>query len=124
MSSRFILEWIPTIRSGRSAFLGDRRPPSTPGGAERCVERGHPDAEALMPTVLFATQPKQHYNLGDLRDTDQVAASVIDLGQLIATRGQVGHGHGHNDNSAAKALGISVNIVGTHIRSASPRSRT
>jgi DNA-binding CsgD family transcriptional regulator/nucleoside-triphosphatase THEP1 len=48
----------------------------------------HANAEALAPSVLFA-QAKQHYNLGDLRDADQVAASVVELGQLIGTREQV-----------------------------------
>jgi len=45
-------------------------------------------AESLPPAVLFA-QAKQHYLLGDLRDADQVAASVVELGQLIGTQVQV-----------------------------------
>jgi DNA-binding CsgD family transcriptional regulator/nucleoside-triphosphatase THEP1 len=48
----------------------------------------HANATALAPSVLFA-QAKQHYNLGNLRDADQVAASVVELGQLIGTREQV-----------------------------------
>ena len=51
-------------------------------------EDSHANARALAPTVLFA-QAKQHYNLGELRDADQVAASVVELGQLIGTREQV-----------------------------------
>ena len=38
--------------------------------------------------MLFA-QAKQHYNLGDLDDADRVAASVVELGQLIGTTEQV-----------------------------------
>jgi hypothetical protein len=38
--------------------------------------------------VLFA-QAKQHYNLGNLRDADAVAASIVELGQLIGTKEQV-----------------------------------
>jgi DNA-binding CsgD family transcriptional regulator len=48
----------------------------------------HANAEGLVPSVLYA-QAKQHYNLGHLREADQVAASVIELGQLIGTRDQV-----------------------------------
>ena len=48
----------------------------------------HANATALAPSVLFA-QAKQHYNLGELSAADQVAASVIELGQLIGTREQV-----------------------------------
>ena len=48
----------------------------------------HANATALAPSVLFA-QAKQHFNLGNLRDADQVAASVVELGQLIGTREQV-----------------------------------
>jgi DNA-binding CsgD family transcriptional regulator/tetratricopeptide (TPR) repeat protein len=48
----------------------------------------HATAESLPPAVLFA-QAKQHYNLGDLRDADQIAASVVELGQLIGTTVQV-----------------------------------
>ncbi|HYP94151.1 MAG TPA: AAA family ATPase [Mycobacterium sp.] len=55
---------------------------------DAAYDASHASAEALMPTVLFA-QAKQHYNLGDLREADQVAASVIELGQLIGTREQV-----------------------------------
>jgi DNA-binding CsgD family transcriptional regulator len=54
------------------------------GAYEDC----HATAESLPPAVLFA-QAKQHYNLGDLRDADQIAASVIELGQLIGTTVQV-----------------------------------
>jgi DNA-binding CsgD family transcriptional regulator/nucleoside-triphosphatase THEP1 len=46
------------------------------------------DSRALAPTVLFA-QAKQHYNLGNLGAADEVAASVVELGQLIGTREQV-----------------------------------
>jgi DNA-binding CsgD family transcriptional regulator len=48
----------------------------------------HANAEALTPTVLFA-KAKQHYNLGDLGDADDVAASVVELGQLIGTKEQI-----------------------------------
>ena len=48
----------------------------------------HARTEALAPSVLFA-QAKQHYNLGSLDDADRVAASVVDLGQLIGTKLQV-----------------------------------
>jgi DNA-binding CsgD family transcriptional regulator/tetratricopeptide (TPR) repeat protein len=48
----------------------------------------HASPEALAPSVLFA-QAKQHYNLGDLGDADRVAASVVELGQLIGTNEQV-----------------------------------
>jgi DNA-binding CsgD family transcriptional regulator/tetratricopeptide (TPR) repeat protein len=48
----------------------------------------HANTEALTPGVLFA-QAKQHYNLGDLGDADDVAAAVIELGQLIGTREQI-----------------------------------
>jgi DNA-binding CsgD family transcriptional regulator/tetratricopeptide (TPR) repeat protein len=51
-------------------------------------EDSHASAEALAPTVLFA-QAKQHYDLGNLRDADQVAASVVEVGQRIGTREQV-----------------------------------
>jgi DNA-binding CsgD family transcriptional regulator len=48
----------------------------------------HASPEALAPSVLFA-QAKQHYDLGNLGDADRVAASVVELGQLIGTREQV-----------------------------------
>jgi DNA-binding CsgD family transcriptional regulator/tetratricopeptide (TPR) repeat protein len=51
-------------------------------------EDSHARAEALAPSVLFA-QAKQHYNLGNLRDADAVAASIVELGQLIGTKEQV-----------------------------------
>ena len=51
-------------------------------------EDSHAHAEALAPSVLFA-QAKQHYNLGNLRDADAVAASIVELGQLIGTKEQV-----------------------------------
>jgi DNA-binding CsgD family transcriptional regulator len=51
-------------------------------------EDSHASAQALAPDVLFA-QAKQHYDLGNLRDADRVAASVVELGQLIGTREQV-----------------------------------
>jgi DNA-binding CsgD family transcriptional regulator len=51
-------------------------------------EDSHASAQALAPTVLFA-QAKQHYDLGNLGDADRVAASVVELGQLIGTREQV-----------------------------------
>jgi DNA-binding CsgD family transcriptional regulator/tetratricopeptide (TPR) repeat protein len=60
--------------------------------AQILLDAAHIDSQsnvtALAPTVLFA-QAKQHYNLGELRNADQVAASVIELGQLIGTREQV-----------------------------------
>ena len=55
---------------------------------DAAYEDCHATAESLPPAVLFA-QAKQHYPLGDLRDADQVAASVVELGQLIGTQVQV-----------------------------------
>jgi DNA-binding CsgD family transcriptional regulator len=55
---------------------------------DAAYEDCHATAESLPPAVLFA-QAKQHYLLGDLRDADQVAASVVELGQLIGTQLQV-----------------------------------
>jgi DNA-binding CsgD family transcriptional regulator len=51
-------------------------------------DHSHASPEALVPAVMFA-QVKQHYNLGNLRDADRVAASVVELGQLIGTKQQV-----------------------------------
>jgi len=49
----------------------------------------HAIAEALAPAVLFA-QARQHHYLGDdLRAADRIAASVVELGQLIGTKEQV-----------------------------------
>ena len=60
--------------------------------AQVLLDAAHSDsdasAEAVAPSVLFA-QAKQHYNLGNLRDADAVAASVVELGQLIGTTEQV-----------------------------------
>jgi DNA-binding CsgD family transcriptional regulator/tetratricopeptide (TPR) repeat protein len=47
-------------------------------------EDSHGKAESLLPDLLFA-QAKQHYNLGYLREADQVAEAVVDLGQVIGT---------------------------------------
>jgi DNA-binding CsgD family transcriptional regulator len=47
-------------------------------------EDSHAKAESLRPDLLFA-QAKQHYNLGHLRDADQVAEAVVELGQVIGT---------------------------------------
>ena len=55
---------------------------------DAAYEDCHATAESLPPAVLFA-QAKQHYNLGELRDADQIAASVVELGQLIGTTVQV-----------------------------------
>jgi DNA-binding CsgD family transcriptional regulator len=46
----------------------------------------HSDAKAgsLLPDLLFA-QLKQHYNLGRLREADQTAALLIELGQVTGT---------------------------------------
>jgi DNA-binding CsgD family transcriptional regulator/tetratricopeptide (TPR) repeat protein len=55
---------------------------------DAACQDSHANVEALPPTVLFA-QAKQHYNLGDLREADQVAASVVELGRLIGTTEQV-----------------------------------
>jgi DNA-binding CsgD family transcriptional regulator len=55
---------------------------------DAAYEDCHATAESLPPAVLFALA-KQHYNLGDLCDADQVAASVVELGQLIGTQVQV-----------------------------------
>ena len=41
-------------------------------------------AESLLPDLLFA-EAKQHYNLGQLPQADQVAESVVELGQLVGT---------------------------------------
>jgi DNA-binding CsgD family transcriptional regulator/tetratricopeptide (TPR) repeat protein len=59
--------------------------------AQLLLDAAHRDsdaAEAVAPSVLFA-QAKQHYNLGELRDADAVAASIVELGQLIGTKEQV-----------------------------------
>jgi DNA-binding CsgD family transcriptional regulator len=47
-------------------------------------EDSHAKAESLLPDLLFA-QAKQHYNLGHLREADQVAEAVVELGQVIGT---------------------------------------
>jgi DNA-binding CsgD family transcriptional regulator/nucleoside-triphosphatase THEP1 len=47
-------------------------------------EDSHAKAESLRPDLLFA-QAKQHYNLGHLREADQVAETVVELGQVIGT---------------------------------------
>jgi DNA-binding NarL/FixJ family response regulator/nucleoside-triphosphatase THEP1 len=39
-------------------------------------------SESLLPNLLFA-QAKQHYNLGQLPQADQVAEAVVELGQLV-----------------------------------------
>jgi DNA-binding CsgD family transcriptional regulator/tetratricopeptide (TPR) repeat protein len=48
-------------------------------------EDSNANAKSLVPDLLF-TQAKQHYNLGELRDADQTAAAVIELGQIIGTK--------------------------------------
>lgn len=55
---------------------------------DAALDDSHANAEGLLPAVLYA-QAKQHYNVGDLELADQVAASVVELGQLIGTRDQV-----------------------------------
>jgi len=47
-------------------------------------EDSHSETESLRPDLLFA-QAKQHYNLGQLREADQVSATVVELGQVIGT---------------------------------------
>jgi DNA-binding CsgD family transcriptional regulator len=47
-------------------------------------EDSHARAESLRPDLLFA-QAKQHYNLGHLREADQVAEVLVELGQVIGT---------------------------------------
>ena len=47
-------------------------------------EDSHGKAESLLPDLLFA-EAKQHYNLGHLREADQVAEDVVELGQVIGT---------------------------------------
>jgi DNA-binding NarL/FixJ family response regulator len=54
-------------------------------------EDSHTKAESLLPDLLFA-QAKQHYNLGHLRAADQVAGTVIELGQVIGTTAHVVEG--------------------------------
>src|SRR3984893_2075069 len=60
--------------------------------AQLLLDAAHGDsdatAEAVAPSVLFA-QAKQRYNLGNLRGADAVAASIVELGQLIGTKEQV-----------------------------------
>jgi DNA-binding CsgD family transcriptional regulator/nucleoside-triphosphatase THEP1 len=60
--------------------------------AQLLLDAAHSDsdatAEAVAPSVLFA-QAKQRYNLGNLRGADAVAASIVELGQLIGTKEQV-----------------------------------
>ena len=52
-------------------------------------EDSHASAEALAPTVLFAQARQLYYLADDLREADRVAASVVELGQLIGTKEQV-----------------------------------
>jgi DNA-binding CsgD family transcriptional regulator len=52
-------------------------------------EDSHASAQALAPTVLFAQARQLYYLADDLRAADRVAASVVELGQLIGTREQV-----------------------------------
>jgi len=40
--------------------------------------------ESILPDLLYA-RAKQHYNLGHLRDADQTAAALVELGQVIGT---------------------------------------
>jgi predicted ATPase/DNA-binding CsgD family transcriptional regulator len=47
-------------------------------------EDSHVKTESLRPDLLFA-QAKQHYNLGHLREADEVAEVVVELGQVIGT---------------------------------------
>jgi DNA-binding CsgD family transcriptional regulator/tetratricopeptide (TPR) repeat protein len=54
-------------------------------------EDSHAKAESLVPDLLFA-QAKQYYNLGHLREADQTAAAVIELGQVIGTKVHVVEG--------------------------------
>jgi DNA-binding CsgD family transcriptional regulator len=51
---------------------------------DAAYEDSHGKAESLLPDLLFA-QAKQHYNLGHLREADQVAEAVVELGQVIGT---------------------------------------
>jgi DNA-binding CsgD family transcriptional regulator/nucleoside-triphosphatase THEP1 len=54
-------------------------------------EDSHAKAESLLPDLLVA-QAKQHYNLGHLREADQVAETVVELGQVIGTTSHVVEG--------------------------------
>jgi len=54
-------------------------------------EDSHAKAESLLPDLLFA-QAKQHYNLGHLREADQVAETVVEFGQAIGTTDHVVEG--------------------------------
>jgi DNA-binding CsgD family transcriptional regulator len=54
-------------------------------------EDSHAKAESLHPDLLFA-QAKQHYNLGQLAQADQVAEAVVELGQMIGTTTHVVEG--------------------------------
>ena len=47
-------------------------------------EDSHAKAESLVPDLLL-TQAKQHYNLGHLREADQVAEALVELGQVIGS---------------------------------------
>jgi DNA-binding CsgD family transcriptional regulator/nucleoside-triphosphatase THEP1 len=51
---------------------------------DAACEDSHAKAESLLPNLLFA-QAKQHYNLGNLAQADQVAEAVVELGQMIGT---------------------------------------
>ena len=51
---------------------------------EAACEDSHAKAESVLPNLLF-TQAKQHYNLGNLAQADQVAEDVVELGQMIGT---------------------------------------
>jgi DNA-binding NarL/FixJ family response regulator len=51
---------------------------------DAACEDSHAKAESLLPNLLF-TQAKQHYNLGNLAQADQVAEAVVELGQMIGT---------------------------------------
>ena len=52
-------------------------------------EDSHASPGAPAPTVLFAQARQLYYLADDLREADRVAASVVELGQLIGTKEQV-----------------------------------
>jgi DNA-binding CsgD family transcriptional regulator/tetratricopeptide (TPR) repeat protein/nucleoside-triphosphatase THEP1 len=83
-------------------------------------EDSHGKAESLLPDLLFA-QAKQHYNLGQLREADQVAEAVVELGQVIGTTVHVVEGTLIRAFSAllrgeaalaAQRLGLAVDLTG------------
>ncbi|MGO9036112.1 helix-turn-helix transcriptional regulator [Mycobacterium sp.] len=79
-------------------------------------------SESLLPDLLFA-QAKQHYNLGHLPQADQVAETVVELGQLVGNMVQVVEGTlirafvallRGQAALAEQRLGLAIDITGGH----------